>query len=63
MQNIETVKENIFLQKEHLLTYDYINERYIKGTLKIHTWLYDLFTGKISSYNQNENSWIVLADS
>jgi len=60
MQKLETIKENILLQKEHLLTYRFINEKCDSGELEIHTWLYDLFSGTLSSYSQEDKSWINL---
>jgi carbonic anhydrase len=60
MQKLETIKENILLQKEHLLTYRFINEKCDSGELEIYTWLYDLFSGTLSSYKKTDKSWINL---
>lgn len=54
----ELIKENILLQAEHLLSFDYIKERFHSGKVNIHEWLYDLHTGTILSYNPEEKSWI-----
>jgi len=57
---LETIKENVILQKENLLTLDYVSEKYKTGELKIHCWLYDLHTGDISRFDSDKDSWSVL---
>jgi len=59
-QYIETVKENVLLQKEHLLSYDIIRSKYDSGDLSIHTWLYDLHTGQIKRYQAGKAEWVNL---
>jgi carbonic anhydrase len=54
---MELIKENIHLQQEHLLTFNFIKEKYKQGKLAIHRWLYDIHTGKIYSYNHKDESW------
>ena len=56
---LETIKENIFLQANNLMTFDYIEKKQKKGEIKIHKWLYDMSSGKISFFNEN-NNWILL---
>jgi carbonic anhydrase len=58
---LETIKQNVLLQKEHLLSYDYIKNKYQSENLSIHTWLYDLHLGKIFSYDPENKFWINLA--
>ena len=58
----DLVELNILLQEEHLLTFDFISEKVHNDELKIHKWIYDLNTGKISSYDESENIWIELSD-
>lgn len=55
--SLEIIKENVILQKEHLLTYDHVDELYKSGKLKIHQLLYNLHTGTISAYKEEKNSW------
>jgi len=52
---LDTIKQNVLLQKENLLKYEYIKNITQSGDLKIHSWLYDLHSGTISVYNNN--SW------
>jgi len=52
---LDTIKQNVLLQKENLLKYEYIKNITQSGDLKIHAWLYDLHSGTISVYNNN--SW------
>ncbi|MFC2088486.1 carbonic anhydrase [Calditrichota bacterium] len=54
---IDTIKENILLQKDHLLSYDYINAQYQAGKINIHCWLYDLHQGEISFFNSENETW------
>ena len=54
---LETIKENVLVQKEHLLSYKYINEKYLSGNLRIHAWLYNLHHGEISTFNTENNLW------
>ena len=57
---LETIKENIFLQANNLLTFDYIEKRYDKNEIKIHKWLYDMHSGKISFFDEINSDWILL---
>lgn len=60
LDSLEVIKENALLQREHLLTYRFINEKYDSGKLIINTWLYDLHTGKILYYCKDKNTWTEL---
>lgn len=51
------IKSNVLKQKEHLLTYDFIRQRYELGSLEIHLWLYDLEKGDILTFMYSANSW------
>lgn len=55
---LEIIKDNILLQSEHLLTFDFIKENI--DHLKIHKWLYDMHSGDISCYEDKKNCWIQL---
>ncbi|MDO9576757.1 MAG: carbonic anhydrase [Candidatus Cloacimonadales bacterium] len=48
---LNTIKDNILLQAENLLTFDYVKERFDQGLLHIHKWLYDMNSGKISFFD------------
>jgi len=55
---LQTIKNNILLQAEHLLTFDFIREN--SNYLEIHKWLYDMHTGEISYYEDKVRNWITL---
>ena len=57
---LETIKENIFLQATNLLTFDYVIKKYQKNEIKIHKWLYDMNTGTISFFDDLDNDWFPL---
>ena len=54
---LETIKENIFLQANNLLTFDYIEKRHREDKIKIHRWLYDMHPGKISFFDEKKHNW------
>ncbi len=56
----ETIKANVLLQSENLLTFDYIEEKVTSGYIIIHKWLYDLKTGIIDYYDNEVERWIPL---
>lgn len=51
------IKKNVLLQKSNLLTYPFITEKYEKGSLEIHPWLYDLDKGDIRTYSYSTGRW------
>ncbi len=53
----ETVKANLLLQRENLLTYDCVREATQEGRLKLHCCLYDLHTGDLLEYDENSKQW------
>ncbi len=53
---LEAIKNNILLQAEHLLSFDFIKNS--MNNLKIHKWLYDMHSGDISYYEDKESKWI-----
>lgn len=55
---LETIKNNILLQAEHLLSFGFIKDN--KNNLKIHKWLYDMHSGDISFFDEKENCWTIL---
>jgi carbonic anhydrase len=55
---LQSIKDNILLQSEHLLTFDFIKEN--SHNLSIHKWLYDMHSGDISYYDDKESIWIKL---
>jgi len=57
---LDTIKENILLQAQNLLTFDYIENKVTSKELQIHNWLYDMSSGKISYYHENQAKWVSL---
>lgn len=54
---LDAVKHNIFLQRDHLLTYKPVRERLQAGRLNIHEWLYDIEHGDILAYDGETKGW------
>lgn len=57
---LETIKRNVLLQRENLLTYDCVRQGEQAGGLTIHCWLYDLHSGALLAYN--EGQWTNILD-
>jgi carbonic anhydrase len=49
-----TEQMNVVEQLKHLLTYPYVKEGYMKGTLKLFGWHYIIETGEIFGYNREK---------
>jgi carbonic anhydrase len=47
-------KVSVQLQLENLLTYPFVQEKIQEGSLKIHGWIYDIQTGGLSYYDDEE---------
>jgi len=52
---LETIKNNILMQAEHLISFDFIRAN--KNNVKIHKWLYDMHSGNISFFDEKKNCW------
>ena len=48
-------KVSVQLQLENLLTYPFVQEKIREGNLKIHGWIYDIQTGGLSYYDEEES--------
>lgn len=57
---LDSVKQNILLQEENLLTFNFVKSRVNSRKIKIHKWLYNLETGVISAFEDNKRDWIKL---
>ena len=51
---LEAIKNNILLQAEHLLSFDFIR---VNNNVNIHKWLYDMHSGDISFFDGKANCW------
>lgn len=58
---LETIKNNVRLQRENLRTYDCVREAEKRGQLTLHAWLYDLHTGDLLAYDDESGQWGPLA--
>jgi len=50
-------KVSVQLQLENLLTYPFVQEKVQAGNLEIHGWIYDIQTGGLSYYDEEENGF------
>ena len=57
---INTIKANVLIQADHLLTFPFVKLKVEDKKLVIHKWLYDMSSGKISYYDKINNKWIYL---
>ena len=47
-------KVSVGIQLENLMTYSFVKEKVEEGTLKIYGWIYDIQTGKLNNYNDED---------
>lgn len=52
-----TEKENVLMQIRNVETYPFVEKALEEGTLKLHGWYYDIGTGKIFSYNPENDEF------
>jgi len=57
---INTIRANVLLQAEHLLSFSYVKEKIEKNQLKSHQWLYNMSSGKISFFDKEKQNWYLL---
>ena len=57
-----TEKISVVTQIEHLMTYPFVKKRVNEGTLHIHGWIYDMESGEIEYYDQEESSFKSLSE-
>ena len=50
-------KVSVEMQLENLMTYPFVKEKVEDGSLKIHGWIYDIQTGELSYYDEEEHSF------
>lgn len=58
---LETIKANILLQQENLLSHDCVREAVRGGALATHSWLYNLLEGELLAYDPEEGIWASLS--
>jgi len=52
-----TEKENVLMQIRNIETYPFVEKALEAGTLKLHGWYYDIGTGRIFSYNPENDEF------
>jgi carbonic anhydrase len=60
--HLETVKANVLLQRQNLLTYDCVRDAIKAGKLSVHAWLYDIWTGDLLQYDDKSGQWRALSE-
>lgn len=58
----ETVKAHVQFQLDNLMTYPIVRDGIAAGRLNIHGWLYDMFTGELTTYDPQTGGWRGLLD-
>jgi carbonic anhydrase len=61
-QLAEVTKNNVLLQMKHAASYPSVQEAVANGKLQIHGWVYDIESGKVSSFDQEQCRWRDLVD-
>ncbi|HLE11639.1 MAG: carbonic anhydrase [Bdellovibrionales bacterium RIFOXYD12_FULL_39_22] len=51
---------NVLLQVENLKTYPIVQERILNGTLKLHSWWFDLKTIGVHYYDESEQQFVLI---
>jgi carbonic anhydrase len=59
---LETIKANVRLQRDNLLTYGCVREAVARNQLALHGWLYDLHTGDLLAYQEETGEWPALTE-
>ncbi len=52
------LEQNVLLQMRHLLTHPYVAARYAAGKVKLHGWIYDISTGDVTVWDDDEQAFI-----
>lgn len=52
------LEQNVILQLQHLRTHPSVAARLAKGDLKLHGWVYDIKTGDVGAFDEEQNAFI-----
>lgn len=52
------LEQNVILQLQHLKTHPSVAARLAKGNLKLHGWIYDIKTGDVHAYDEQQQAFI-----
>lgn len=59
-RHLETVRNNILLQRQNLLSYRCVSDALNDERLIIHAWLYDTLAGSLSVFDDDSGAWSTL---
>jgi len=54
------LEQNVILQLQHLRTHPSVAARLAKGDLKLHGWVYDIKTGDVRAYDEEQNQFVAV---
>ncbi|MFK7889057.1 MAG: carbonic anhydrase [Gammaproteobacteria bacterium] len=52
------LKQNVMLQLQHLKTHPSVAARLAQGDLRLHGWVYDIKTGDVEAYDEEQNRFV-----
>lgn len=52
------LEQNVILQLQHLRTHPSVARRLAKGNLQLHGWVYDIKTGDVNAYDEDQKSFV-----
>lgn len=53
---------NVLQQLHHLRSYPVVNERLVKGSLRLHAWWFDLSTANVFAYKEDRGEFVIIED-
>jgi carbonic anhydrase len=56
------IEENVLVQLEHLRTLPSVAARLVKGTLRLHGWVYQIETGEVYAFDAGDEQFVPLAE-
>jgi len=60
LRHLETVRNNILLQRQNLMGYPCVSDALHDERLNIHAWLYDTLKGSLSFFDDGSGAWSTL---
>ena len=55
---VETIKENVLVQLDHLRTHPSVASRLRKGDLQLHGWIYSIENGMVWAYDEEQKAFL-----
>jgi len=56
------LEQNVILQLNHLKTHPKVAARFAKGEIRLHGWIYDIKTGDVLAYDEDQNKFIPVSE-